>query len=127
MAFRGVQTFYSAVIARLNMLDVADRDQRYSAISLYKTIYVYTSLYKPINRDITYDRNIELRFDAKRLIETFEVLKKSLVRGISANVENCLVMLIVKLLQEVDMATLRTSWLNEPCRLRFWKTLVGCV
>lgn len=38
MAFKGVQTFYSAVIARLNMLDAADREQRYSAINLYKTI-----------------------------------------------------------------------------------------
>ena len=81
MAFRGVQTFYSAVIARLNMLDAADREQRYSAINLYKTISVYTNLYKPINRDITYDGNMELRFDAKRQIETFEALKKSLVRG----------------------------------------------
>lgn len=47
-------------------------------------------------------------------LKRLRLLRSLSYGGISANVENCLVMLIVKLLQEVDMATLRTSWLNEP-------------
>lgn len=73
MTFTGVTTFYPAVIICLDMLDLADRNKRYSAISLYK-------LYKPINLDITYDRNIKMRFDMKRQIEMLETLKKPLVR-----------------------------------------------
>lgn len=37
-------------------------------------------LYKPIILDITYDRNIKMRFDMKRQIEMLETLKKPFVR-----------------------------------------------
>ena len=55
-----------------------------------------------------------MRFDMKRQIEMLETLKKALVREFFANVEKCIVMLIAKLQLEVDMASLRTSWLTEP-------------
>ena len=62
MAFTGATAFYPAVIACLDMLDLAGRNKRYSAISLYKFI----------NLDITYDRNIKMRFNMKRQIEMLE-------------------------------------------------------